>query len=267
MLRSSAVFLLLAVAAAHAADKPNRDMLELQREVAQLQDVVTKLQQSLEARFTTLAAQVQATGDATAQVNAGIAGVQKGIAQIAQDQDRKVLPVVAAQGTRLDQLAAALATIQQALADQTTAINRLQTQMVDLGNAVKVIQYPPAPPKPSAEELMKGADADKLGGKYDLAAQGYSDFLKYYGDTPQADVALFELGMAHYAMKNYELAVADYDALAQKYADSKRLPEGLFYKWKSLQELRRTADARAACLDLRKRFPANDFAKQCVVAR
>jgi TolA-binding protein len=214
----------------------------------------------LDTRFTALAAQIQTIGESAA-------GLQKGLAQISQDQDRKIVPLVAQQGTRLEQANGALTTVQQAIGDLTTAINRLQTQVIDLGNAVKVIQSPPAAPKPSAEELLKNAEADRLGGKYDLAVQGYLEFLKNYGDSVEADTALFQLGMTNYAMKNFVAALEDYNALAEKYPDSKRVPEALFYKSKSLASMGRAADARAACLDLRKRFAANDFAKQCAVAR
>jgi TolA-binding protein len=254
------VCIVLFVGALHAADKPNRDILELQREVAQLGTVLDNLQKSFDARFTALSAQIQTVGESAA-------ALQKGLAQISQDQDRKIVPLVAEQGTRLEQANGVLTTMQQAVGDLTTAINRLQTQVVDLGNAVKVIQSPPAAPKPSAEELLKSAQTDRLGGKYDLAVQEYLEFLKNYSDSAEADVALFELGMTNYAMKNFAAALEDYGALAEKYPDSKRVPEALFYKSKSLASMGRSADARAACLDLRKRFPTNDFAKQCAVAR
>jgi TolA-binding protein len=254
------VCIILLVGALHAADKPNRDILELQREVAQLGTVLDNLQKAFDARFTSLAAQIQTIGESAA-------GLQKGLAQISQDQDRKIVPLVAEQGTRLEQANGALTTMQQAVGDLTTAINRLQTQVIDLGNAVKVIQSPPAAPKPGAEELLKSAQADRLGGKYDLAVQGYLEFLKNYGDSAEADVALFELGMTNYAIKNFAAALEDYNALAEKHPDSKRLPEALFYKSKSLASMGRAADARAACLDLRKRFDTNDFAKQCAAAR
>ena len=66
--------------------------------------------------------------------------MQKGLEQLAQDQDRKIVPLVASQGSRVEQMTGTLSTMQQALADLTTAINRLQTQIVDVGNAVKVMQ-------------------------------------------------------------------------------------------------------------------------------
>jgi len=263
----AAVCLLLACAALPAADKPNRDIQELQRDVAQLQESLKTMQQALEARLTAMTAQIETVAGAVAQVNANSGAVQKALTQVSQDLETKIGPAIATQGTRLDQAGATLSTMQQAVSDLTTAVNRLQTQVIDVGNAVKVIQSPATPPKPSGADLLKAAEADKLGGKYDLAVQDYVDFLKYYADTPEADVALFGLGMTHYAMQDFESALRDYDALAAKYPDSKRLPEAIFYKSKSLQSLKRAADARAACQDLRKRYPASEFVKQCPVAR
>jgi TolA-binding protein len=131
---------------------------------------------------------------------------------------------------------------------------------------VSVVQSPQGPPKPSAAELLRSAEADKLGGKYELAVQEYIDYLKQYPDTPEADAALFQLAMTHYAMKDYESTVRECDALVEKYSESKRIPEALLYKSKSLQALGKGANARAVCADLRKRFAASEFAKQCPVA-
>lgn len=262
-----AILCLFLAAAVLPAQKPSREIQELQRDVAQLQDMVKTMQQALEARLTAMSTQIDTVGGAVAQVNANAGALQKAIAQVAQDQERKVVPAISEQGTRLDQFGATLTTMQQAVADLTSAVNRLQTQIVDVGNAVKVMQSPAAPPRPPAADLLKSAEADKLGGKYDLAVQGYVDYLKYYSDTPEADSALFELGMTHYAMKDFESAIRDYDALASKYPDSKKLPEALFYKAKSLQAMNRAADYRAACQDLRKRYPTSDFVRQCPVAR
>ena len=118
-----------------------------------------------------------------------------------------------------------------------------------------------------AEELLKNAESDRLGGKFDLALQEYSDYVKQYGDTPMADVAQFQVGMLRYGMKDMEGAVRDFEALAEKYPRSKKLPDALFYKSKSLEALNRAADARSACQELRKRFATNDFAKQCAAGR
>jgi TolA-binding protein len=258
---------LAAAATLAAADKPSREVQELQRDVAQLQDMVKAMQQALEARLTAMSGQIDSVGAAAAQVNANAGALQKAIAQVAQDQERKIVPAIAEQGTRLDQFGSTIATMQQAIGDLTTAVNRVQTQLVDVANIVRAMQSPAAPPKPPAADLLKSAQADRLGSKYELAVQEYSDFLKYYSDTAEADTALFELGMTHMDMKDFNAALRDFDTFAAQRKDSKRLPEVLFYRAKSLELLNRGVESRAACQDLRKRFPSNDLAKQCPVAR
>lgn len=250
------------VAAALHAQKPSREIQELQRDVAQLSEEVRTLKQALDQRVSAVTTQMEAMTKSLAPLNDSIAAVRKSV----DDQERRLTPQIAAQGSRIDQMATSFSTVQQALADLTSGINRLQTQIGDLSNFVKVISTP-APKPPSAEELLKSADADRLGGKYELAAQGYTDFLKSYADSPQADAAQFQLGMVHVQLKDMESAARDFDSVVQNYPKSARVPDALFNKAKALRELNRVPDSIAACQELRKRFPRNEFARQCSIAR
>ena len=240
------------------AQKPSREIQELQRDVAQLSEEVRGLKQALDQRVGAVSTQMEAMTKSLGQLNDSMAAVRKSV----EEQDRKLTPQIAAQGSRIDQMATNFSTVQQALADLTSGINRLQTQIVDLGNVVKVISTP-APKPPSAEELLKTADADRLGGKYELAAQGYSDFLKTYADAPEADIAQFQLGAVHFQMKNMESAARDFDSVVRNYPKSQRVPESLFYKSRALEGLGRKSESAAACAELRRRFPKNEFARQC----
>jgi len=258
-------------AALPAADKPNRDIQELQRDVAQLQELIKGLQQGLDQRFSALGGQIQGMAESVEKVNGTVASLQKGLDQIAQDQKSGVVPAVAAQGSRVEQMSGTVNTMQQALADLTTAINKLQTQIVDVNNAVKLMQPQVAAPgteKPpiGAADLINNAEGDRLGGKVELALQEYAQYLQWYADTPMAHVAQFQIGMVHYGTKDYEGAVKDFDTLQQKYPDSTKVPDALLYKRKSLQALKRTAEAAAVCQELRKNYAGSDAAKQCAPA-
>jgi TolA-binding protein len=254
-----------------AADKPSREIQELQRDVAQMQESIKALQQGLDGRFSAMSEQMKGMASSADRINATVASLQKGLDQIAQDQSRNIVPAVSSQGTRVEQMSGALTTMQQALADLTSAINKLQTQMVDVGNAVKLMQPPVAAPgteKPpiGAADLINNAEGDRMGGKTDLALQEYTQYLQWYGDTPMAGVAQFQIGMLHYGMKDYDGAIKDFDALVQKSPTFTKVPDALFYKRKSLQALGRTAEAAAVCQDLRKNYASSEFARQCVTA-
>jgi TolA-binding protein len=262
MLRRVLAFALIAPAALFAADKPNPQLQELQRDVAQLQDEVRQLKQALEQKIAASTSQLETMTKSFSELHSTVAAVQKTV----EDRTRELSPMLAAQGSKVDAVNSALATMQQAFSDLTASVNRMQTQMTDLSNSVKVIATP-APKPPSAEELLKSAEADRLGAKYDLAAQEYGDFLKSFADSPMADVAQFQLGMVHYQVKDMESAVKDFDAVVKNYPKSQKLPESLFYKAKALQAMERAPDATAACAELKRRFPRNEFASQCAAPR
>jgi TolA-binding protein len=249
-----------------AADKPSLDneIKELQRDVAQLQEMVKMLQGSFEQRLGTVTTQVQAVQASVEKVNASVATVATAVGQ-------QVGPALQAQDGRIKDANESLRTLQQAVGDLTAAVNRMQTQMIDVNNGLKALAATPvAPPgseKPAASDLINNAQGDESGGKAQLALQEYGDYLKYYADTPMANVAQFKIGYLHYQLKEYDAAIEAFDALAQKYPESKSVPEGLLLKRKSLQAQGKTAEAAAACKELRERFAGSEQAKQCVVAR
>ncbi|HLH17747.1 MAG TPA: tetratricopeptide repeat protein [Bryobacteraceae bacterium] len=265
MLARTGMVVLIAAGALAAADKPSQEILELQRDVAQLQEMVKTLGQSMEQRAAAMNGAIQGIAASVEKVNASVAALQKGIGDVA--------PTIATQGVRIDQAGQSLNQVQQAVADLTAAVNKLQTQVGDIGNAVKAMAAPPAGPpgteKPpvGAADLFNNATGDQSGGKPELALQEFTDYIKYYGDTPMAHVAQFQIGVLHYQLKQYDLALADFDTLEQKFPNSTKLADALYYKNKSLQGLGRSADAAAACQELRKKFPTSELASKCVTVR
>jgi tol-pal system protein YbgF len=175
----------------------------------------------------------------------------------------------------MDSVSSDLRTVQQAVADLTSLIDKMQTQLTDANNALKVLQAPPAappgpaggaaapgPPPLSAEDMLANADADRGANHLDIALQGYSDFLKYYPNTAQAADAQFYIGYIYYQRKDYESAVAAFQAVADKYPNSsKRVPQALYYQGKSLLGLGQRTAAAELFRDVYKEYPTNSNAK------
>jgi tol-pal system protein YbgF len=250
-----------------AADKPNREIQELQRDVAQLQEVVKAMQRSLEDRIATLGTQVQGAADSAGKAVAAIGGVQKSVERAAQDQDTKLSPAIGTLGTRLDQVSGALTSVQQSISDLTSTVTQLQSQIGDLTNLVKVIQQPVTPPAPTgppmgATELWQNAERDRMSGKYDLAAREYQDYLTWFSNGPRAADAQYYLGFSYYSLKEYERALQQFDTVIEKYPRGARTPEALFNKGKTLTALNRADEAAAAYRKLRTRFPNHTLVRQ-----
>ena len=270
----------LAVVAAVSmfADSPtDRKLQELQRDVAQLQELVKSLQTAVTEKLAGLQTQVQSSADAANQANAAVAAVQRGLDQMIKDQQNKLLPPMVTLGTRMDGLTNGLNSMQNAVSDLASLMAKLQTQIGDLSNQVKVLQAPPVnppaqvqpgnqPPLPAAP-LFDNATGDYRAGKLDLALQEFGDYMKFYSDTPLAPDAQYYIGSIHQSLNDQEGAVKDFDLLLTNYPDSKRVPDALFYKGKSLMLLGRTSEASEVFKDLRKRFPGSDQAKQSLTIK
>jgi tol-pal system protein YbgF len=76
---------------------------------------------------------------------------------------------------------------------------------------------------PSADLLYSNGLRDLNGKKYDLAAQEFSDYLKYYGTTDLASNAQFYLGEIFFAQQQYDQAIDAYGKVIDNYPKSFKL--------------------------------------------
>lgn len=76
---------------------------------------------------------------------------------------------------------------------------------------------PAAPPVPDPQTLYRSAYADYTQGQYQLAIQGFQQYLQDYGDTDLASNAQFYVGDSYYAQKDYKGAIREYDRCIKQY--------------------------------------------------
>src|SRR5690242_3255863 len=238
--RSLSVLALLALPI--MAPAASREIQELQRDIGMLQDQVKNLQRSqddkmmaLTEKMTALQVLVQQSLDAANRANTGVAVIQNGSQQNLKDLENKVVAPVAGLSARVDQMSTDFRTLQQAVSDLTNLMGKLQAQITDLSNAVKVIQTPAAPPPGSssggppaasndppaipASQLYADAMRDKSSGKTDLALDEFSKYLKWYGDTNLAANAQYWIASIHYAQGDYDAALREFDTVLEKYPE------------------------------------------------
>lgn len=264
----------------------NKDIQELQRDVAQLQDMVRQLQTSQDQKLVEIRTLVQQSLQAANDANRAVAVIQSSVQQSLRDQENKVVAPVVGLGTRMDGLSNDVRTLQQSMADLASSISKIQAQLTDVGNAVKVMQAPPAPPPQSGatqggspmagaapgggetpsislKDLYDNANRDREGGKFDLALQEYNQLLHWYGNTDLAPNAQYYIAYIHYAQGDYDSAVKEYDLVLEKYPDNNNKMADAFYgKGLALAKLGRRTEANREFQELRKRFPNSALAQQ-----
>jgi TolA-binding protein len=269
--------LILAAAPAVAFAAASKEMQELQRDVALLQEQVRQLQQSQDKQLAAITALVQEAVDAANRANTSVAVIQSSLQQSVSQQESKVVAPVVGLSTRMDNLSNDIRTLQQSVADLTSMLQKLQAQMTDLNNAVKVMQAPPPAPPPnpaapaaaaenpcpgSAKELYENAQRDRQGGKPDIALQEFTDYLRCFGTTELAPNAQYFIGTIHWAKEDYPTALKDFDQVLEQYSDNNKTPAALFYKGETLVKLGRRTDAQKEYRDLIQRFPKDGLAAQ-----
>jgi tol-pal system protein YbgF len=265
------------VASPTLAFAASKEIEELQRDVAQLQQQVRDLQRSQDEKFAALQVLVQQAVDNASKANTAVAVIQSGFQQNIRDTETKVVAPVVGLASRMDQVSNDVRTVEQAVSDLTGLVSKLQAQLTDLGNAVKVLSTPPPAPPPqttsgglaapetptiSATDLYSNARRDMSGGKLDLALQEFSDYLKWYGNTDLAPNAQFYIAYIHSSQGDYDNAVNEFDMVLEKYPDNNKTPDALYNKGLALTKMGRRTDGAQEYRELIKRFPSNDLSKR-----
>jgi TolA-binding protein len=286
MFRRSLVWVVVAAAvltlSPSRSSGASKEILELQRDVATLQDMVKAMQRTQDEKFSALQVLVQQSLSAANEASRSVAVIQSGFQQSLRDQESKVVTPVVSLSSRMDQVSTDLRTVSQAVSDLTGMIAGLKSQLTDLNNAVKVLQAPPpqpptgsdstgggvpggrteAPPI-SSKDLYDNASRDRTGGKFDLALQEFSDYLKWYGNTDLAPNAQYYIASIHAAQGDYDSAIREYDIVIEKMPDNNKIGDAMFGKGQALMKVGRRTDAGNEFRQLINKYPRDWGTRAC----
>ncbi len=247
----------------------NKDMIELQRDVATVQDQVRQLND----KVTALTEQLKLMLDISQKTNAGVLSMGQRLDEtLAKQKDQVVAPVLGV-GTKLDAMSDDFRNVRETVLDMNTRLGKLDQKVVDLQNLMNVIKNTPAAPPPSpltaegmppgtgmpaslggttgpppgmqSETLYTNAFRDYGSGNYDLAMQEFSDYVKYFPTTQLAPNAQYYVGDIYFRRKDYDNAIQAFDAVLEHFSDNNKTPDAHLMKGQSLlAEGKRDAAAR-----------------------
>lgn len=119
----------------------------------------------------------------------------------------------------------------------------------------------PAVPAPAPRELYSQAYADYARGNYDLAMQGFSEYLRAYPGTDFSDNAQYWLGECLYGKKTYAEAIEAWNTLLKDYPASDKLPDARVKKGMALERLGRRSQALVEYRFVVDRYPTSQAAR------
>ncbi len=119
----------------------------------------------------------------------------------------------------------------------------------------------PAGPPPAPRELYSQAYADYARGNYDLAMQGFGEYIRNYPGTDFTDNAQYWIGDCLYGKKQYAEAIDAWNALFRDYPSSDKLPDARVKKGMALEKLGRRSQALIEYRYVVDRFPNSPAAR------
>ena len=195
---SVAFFLTLLIAPAYGA---NKELIELQTQVAQLQQQMTQMKQSFDERMGVMKSLLEKNTDAANKVSAAIGDLQTSINKQQQDRAAQVDQIsgqIQALNDTMDELKVRLARLSKEFEDMQAAQQTLAAQQAQAQQQAQAIAQAPAP-----DVLYNNALRDYNGGKNDLATQEFSDYIKFYPNTDLAGNSYFYLAEIEYKAADY----------------------------------------------------------------
>ena len=258
------VLLFLAVAPALAQKK---EIIQLQRDVAILQEVVRQVERQTGERFAVLENLLNQNLEASNKLNAAIALIERTQSQ----QTKEVVAPVASTNTKVDALQSQMSALRDAVEEVSARLMKVQQQVEDVKNQVTTMPPPSmgiddgqgasaAPGVTSAETIFNSAFSDYTRGNYQLARQQFQDYLKFYGNTVRAAEAQYYLGAVAYEDGDYTESVKHFDLVLERYPLGVVSADAQYKKGMSLLKLNRPEDAVREFQSVLERFPNSSVA-------
>jgi tol-pal system protein YbgF len=249
-----------------AAFAQKREFVELQRDVATLQDQVRSLQQSQSENMGRVTALLQQAIDSINKVNTSIAVLDSSM----RDREKTLAGPVTSVGAKVDAMANEFQAMRVSIDDLSSRLAKLQQGLIDLNNTMKVISAPPAPPSATgtagpppgvtAESLYANAMRDKDSGNYDMALQEFNDYLKFYGTSEMAPNAQYYIGEIFYNRKGYNDALKSFDAVLERYPDNSKTLDAMYMKGRALFQMGERTKAAEEFRAVYSRAPRSEIA-------
>jgi tol-pal system protein YbgF len=251
------LFLIIGISPAHAV---NKDLIELQTQVTQLQQQMTAMKQSFDERMGIMKNLLDQNTDASNKVSAAINELLSSINKQQQDRSGQVDQMsgqIQSLNDTMDELKVRLAKLSKQLEDMSAAQQSMATQQAQVQQQQQALAQAPPP-----DVLYNNALRDYNGGKNDLASQEFGDYIKFYPNTDLAGNAYFYLAELQFKAGDYQTAVTNYDLVLQNFPGGNKAASAQLRKGLALIELGKQDEGAEELRHVIQRYPRTNEAIQ-----
>jgi tol-pal system protein YbgF len=238
----------------------NKDMVQLQTQVEQLQQQMTSMQRSFDERMGVMKNLVEQDTDAINKVVVALNGLQTTLAKQQGDSGGKIDQLssqIQALNDTMDELKVRLAKVSKQLEDMQSS-----QQSLAASQATQQAQQQAQAQAPPPDVLYNNGLRDYNGAKNELASQEFSDYIKFYPNTDLAGNAYFYLAEIQYRSGNFQQAVQNYDLVLQNFGSGTKAASAQLKKGFALLELGKQDDGVRELRHVVARYPHSPEALQ-----
>ena len=263
----------------------SKEMIQLQRDVALLQDKMDTMQRTLDQNFAAMKVLLQQAQENSVRTNAAMSNLQD---SVSNGVGKSLAPVTGLSG-KVDTMSDDMRSLKDSLADLNSRLERMDAKMTDLKNQMQIMQSPPPvpgapgsstggpaagneqpggpsaatpPPGMSADKTYTDARRDMQTGKFDLALQEFQQYLTYFPNTELAPSAQYYIGEIAYNRGDYNGAVQAFDAVLERYPQNPKTPDAHLMKGMALAKAGQKSRAVQEFRDLAVTYPHTDDARK-----
>lgn len=253
--------------------------LQLQRDVTLIQEQLRTMQRAQDEKFAAITESLRNTLDQVNRLNATLAVTQATLNDKMGEINKQVSAPMTAVGAKVESMADQFQSLSNTIADLNSRIGKLDAKVVELQKMVQAVQAPVAPPPasttnppagggggsaaatvPPAQKIFDDAQRDFSAGSYDLALQGFQEYVRNYATTQMAADAQFYIGEIYSRREDFDNAIKEYDRVITDYSDSSRVPNARYMKGIALMKLGKRSDAKKEFQTVVDKYPGNELA-------
>src|SRR5262245_29983029 len=237
------IAVILVVFSAGPAYPQKQEILRLQGDMIELKNQMKELQKSVDQKNEQLLNLVGKLADQTNLLNTNLQTIVDAVGSVRDGNTRT--------GTGMQALVTELKSkvdeVNQGFSGIRTQLANLSTKLTAMNTTAEPIAGP--------SDVIRPANVDYVTGSYDLAIDGYKEFLSKFPNDPPAPEARYALGDSYYKLKKYDLAIIEFDSVLQNYPKHDKTLSALFKKGLAQRDLGQTQDAINTFTRVVKEFP------------
>ena len=174
---------------------------------------------------------------------------------------------------RLKNLEGQVAKLDEAVKAQESLLKTRDEEIKQLRGMVETAQkaLTESPPAEAAPEFVAGESEQVRRGyetawramvkkDYKLAIERFKEFLKKYSKSKLAVNAQYWIGECHYALREFDRAIIEFDAVRRKYPQGDKVPAALLKQGYAFAELGEKVNARLILQEVVEKYPQSSEA-------